>query len=52
MEEETYKRKVYCTNCNFRNEIDIAKGTKVEKATCPNCGNKTLEGDDFVEPSL
>ncbi len=48
MGEGVYKQKVFCSNCNFRGEIEIARGVLVDKAECPNCGNKTLDRDDPI----
>lgn len=49
MTKETYKQNVFCTNCNFRDTIDIPRGIKTEEAECPNCGNKTLESDNPIQ---
>ena len=43
--EGTYKANVFCTNCEFRGEHEITKGTTIEDTLCPNCGNATLEKD-------
>ncbi len=40
---ETYKVKVYCTNCNFQGETDIPKGRPVSDHPCLNCGTKSLK---------
>lgn len=41
--ENTYKVKVYCTNCNFQGETDILKGKLVSKHPCPNCDTQSLK---------
>ena len=41
----TYKAYVFCTNCNFRKELDIPKGSLVSDVSCPNCGNLTIKID-------
>ena len=46
MEEETYKVKVYCRNCDWKGTQDIAKGTSVEVLSlrdCPICGCQELK---------
>lgn len=45
MAEETYKAKVYCSNCDFKKEIDIPKGKKIGETECPNCGTPELSKD-------
>lgn len=45
----TYKAKVYCSNCDFRAEIDIPKGQTIDEAPCPTCGNLTLVKDQSVD---
>lgn len=47
MENGKYLINVFCKNCDFRNKIEILKGTLVTNSTCPNCGNNTLD-KDFV----
>lgn len=47
--ENTYKAKVYYSNCNLKNEIDIQKGKKVEETACPNCGTTELSKDTNVD---
>jgi predicted RNA-binding Zn-ribbon protein involved in translation (DUF1610 family) len=42
MEKQTYNLDVFCSNCDFQQNISIPMGTKVEDHACPNCGNKTL----------
>ncbi len=42
MNEETYKAKVFCLNCDFEDTLDIEKGLRIEDKECPKCGNKTL----------
>lgn len=47
---ETYKLKVYCTNCNFKGEIEIQKGVAYSNQECLNCGVADLK---FVqEPAI
>jgi len=45
----TYKVKVYCSNCDLRGEIDIQKGKKVEETVCPNCGTLEITKDINVD---
>lgn len=40
--ENTYKIKVFCTNCDFTGEINIPKGQTVEQTSCENCGTPNL----------
>jgi len=40
--DDTYKVPVICMNCDFRDRIDVPKGTHIEENACPRCGNKTL----------
>ena len=42
MDNGTYKVNVYCTNCDFRGDIDIPKGQIIEHTKCNNCGNPKL----------
>jgi predicted RNA-binding Zn-ribbon protein involved in translation (DUF1610 family) len=40
---ETYKVIISCSNCGLSKvEIEIPKGTPVNEAPCPQCGNATL----------
>lgn len=43
MENNSYKTKVTCDNCNFVGDVDIEKGTKVSDSSCPDCGCKELK---------
>jgi len=47
--ENTYKARVYCSNCDFKKEIDIQKAKKVEETACPNCGTMELGKDINVD---
>ncbi len=40
--ENVYKITVLCTRCDFRGEISLEKGKKIEDQKCENCG---LAGD-------
>ena len=50
-ENQTYKINTYCTNCDFSGMLDIQKGSLVEDATCPKCGNRTIEREHNVDLS-
>jgi Zn finger protein HypA/HybF involved in hydrogenase expression len=41
--EEIYEIEILCSNCNFKNKIEVLKGKTVAETLCPNCGCKTLE---------
>ena len=41
----TYKTYIFCSNCRFRKEIEIPKGSLIGDISCLNCGNLTLEVD-------
>jgi predicted RNA-binding Zn-ribbon protein involved in translation (DUF1610 family) len=45
IENNTYNLLVFCKNCDFRNKIEIPKGTPIEKHPCPNCGIVDLQKD-------
>jgi hypothetical protein len=45
MENITYKKSVYCQNCDFKGEIEITKGYTTEQTECPICGNAELIKD-------
>ncbi|HEY4481049.1 MAG: hypothetical protein UV53_C0007G0005 [Candidatus Azambacteria bacterium GW2011_GWE1_42_9] len=38
-----YKAKVFCKNCDFKGEINIPEGVKIEEYDCSKCKNKELE---------
>lgn len=42
---DTYRAKVYCANCDFREEINIQKGKKINDTECPKCGTAELNKD-------
>jgi hypothetical protein len=42
MADGTYEVKVFCRNCGIKYTTTIIKGTKVDDATCENCGCKEL----------
>ncbi len=44
-ETNSYKKSVYCQNCDFKGEIEIQKGQTIEQTECPNCGNAELIKD-------
>ena len=35
--EDAYKLEVFCTNCDFKGEVDIPKGILVDDYKCPKC---------------
>lgn len=41
----TYKVFVFCSNCRFRDEIEIPKRTLINETSCPKCGNMTIRDD-------
>jgi predicted nucleic-acid-binding Zn-ribbon protein len=42
MSDENYQKAVVCENCDFKGEANIPKGTPMQEAICPKCGNRTL----------
>lgn len=42
MNEQNYKLKVVCKNCNFCGEITLEKGVAVDDSVCPECGCRKL----------
>lgn len=46
--ENSYKAKVYCTNCDFRGAIEIPKGQTIVLTKCVNCGTAKLIKDQSV----
>jgi len=45
---DVYRAKVYCANCDFREEMDIQKGKKINDTACPKCGTAELNKDTDV----
>jgi len=50
--EEIYEIDTVCTNCNFKNKMELPKGKAVEETLCPNCGCKTLEISNGLEETV
>jgi len=42
MDDTKYKINACCVNCDFRGDVEIKKGTKIEDEKCPNCGCQTI----------
>ena len=42
MGEDKYEINVQCNNCDFKGNIEVKKGTKIEDEKCPNCGCQTI----------
>jgi hypothetical protein len=38
-----YTTQVVCNNCDFRGEIELEIGMRVNRTPCPDCQNYTLE---------
>ncbi len=44
-ESNTYNLPVFCENCGYEGNLDIPKGTTVDKYSCPTCGVPSLTRD-------
>ena len=40
---DAYSAEVYCSNCKYKKEIEVQKGTLVTDMKCPNCNCETLD---------
>lgn len=50
-----YKANVSCSNCGLSAaEVEIPKGTTIDQAECPQCGNQTLRRhfDPTIPPAF
>ncbi len=46
---DTYNLKAFCSNCEFRGNVEIPRGTPFEKHPCPTCGVAGITKDINVD---